>query len=115
MAEYATWVAILVFAFERGGATEAGVVAVIQLVPSALVAPVAAAFGDRYRRDRFLRYGYVAQAATYGLTGALMVGGAPAVAVYAAAASAAVSITLTRPAQGSLAPLLVEGPGSWSR
>jgi len=110
VAEFATWVAVLVFAFERGGATAAGVVSVIQLVPSALVAPVAAAFGDRFRRDRFLRYGYVVQAVTYGATGALMVAGAPGWAVYAVAASAAVSITLTRPAQGSLAPLLVDGP-----
>ncbi len=110
VAEYATWVAILVYAFERGGATAAGVVSVVQLVPSAIVAPVAAAYGDRYRRDRFLRYGYLAQAVTMGAAGALMVWAAPAVAVYAAAAAAAVSITLTRPAQGSLVPLLVVGP-----
>src|SRR3954471_1974561 len=111
VAELATWVAVLVFAFEQGGATEAGVVAVIQLVPSALVAPVAAAFGDRYRRDRFLFFGYVVQAVTMGAAGALMVAGAPVIAVYGAAACAAVSITLTRPAQGSLVPLLVDTPG----
>jgi hypothetical protein len=110
VAEYATWIAILVYAFERGGATAAGVVSLIQLVPSAIVAPVAAAYGDRYRRDRFLRYGYLAQAVAMGTAGALMVRGAPAVAVYVAAAAAAVTITLTRPAQGSLVPLLVNGP-----
>jgi len=110
MAEFATWVAILVYAFERGGATAAGVVSVIQLVPSALVAPVAAAFGDRYRRNRFLAYGYLAQATTMGAAGTLMVTDAPTALVYLAAAAAAVSITLTRPAQGSLVPLLVAGP-----
>jgi MFS family permease len=110
VAELATWVAVLVFAFERGGATEAGVVAVIQLVPSAVVAPVAAAFGDRFRRDRFLLYGYLLQAAAMVAAGTLMIANVPVVAVYAAAAAAAVSITLTRPAQGSLVPLLVERP-----
>jgi len=42
MTEFATWIAILVYAFERGGAAEAGAVSVILLIPSALVAPFAA-------------------------------------------------------------------------
>ena len=54
MTEFATWIAILVYAFERGGAAEAGVVAVILLIPSAVVAPFAAYAGDRFRRDRVL-------------------------------------------------------------
>src|SRR6266516_2296695 len=72
VAALATWVAILVFAYEQGGATEAGVIAVVQLVPSAIAAPLAAAFGDRYGRARFLLYGYLVQAAASGATGALM-------------------------------------------
>src|SRR5919109_1978641 len=62
MTEYATWIAILVYAYERGGATGAGIAALIQLLPSAIVAPFAAFLGDRFRRDRCLLAGYVLQA-----------------------------------------------------
>ena len=39
-AELGTWVAILVFAYEAGGAATAGAIGVIQLVPAAIFAPL---------------------------------------------------------------------------
>ena len=68
MTEFATWIAILVYAFGRGGAGEAGIVAVILLVPSAIVAPLAAYAGDRFRRDRVLLIDYLVQAVAMGAT-----------------------------------------------
>ena len=61
-AEWATWTAVLVYAFERGGATESGLVAFTMLVPAAVVAPVVASIGGRYRRERQLLAAYVTQA-----------------------------------------------------
>src|SRR4051812_50025848 len=56
-AEHATWLAILVFAFERGGAREAGVVAVVQLAPAVVLTPFAAYAGERFRPERVLAVG----------------------------------------------------------
>lgn len=109
MAEWATWIAILVFAFERGGATQAGIVAVVQLVPSAIVAPFASLVGDRHRRVA-LPVSYLAQGMAMGGTGLAIGLHAPIPAVYVLAAVAASSVTLTRPVQGALLPSLTRTP-----
>src|SRR4051794_34502953 len=82
-AEWGTWIAMLVFAYGHGGATASGLVATGMLIPSALFAPYAGALGARYRRERVLALGYVAQAATMGLTAAALLGGAPPLLCYA--------------------------------
>jgi hypothetical protein len=85
MTEFATWIAILVYAFERGGATEMGAVSAILLLPSAVVAPFAAYAGDRFRRDRVLAIDYVVQGLAMSATAATLYADAPAWLVYAAA------------------------------
>ena len=110
LAEWGSWIAILVYAYARGGATEAGLAALIQLAPSAVVAPLAASLGDRMRRERALLVAYLVQAATMSLTAAAMLLGAPAPVVYLAAAAATASITLTRPIQAAILPSLSRAP-----
>lgn len=110
IAENATWIAITVFAFTRGGVGEAGLVAVVQLAPAVAVAPFAAYAGDRFRKDVVLVVGYAVQAVTMLATAAAMWGGAPELIVYAAATSAAVAVTFTRPAVGSLLPIATTTP-----
>src|SRR5438093_285033 len=53
-AEWAHFVALGVFAYEQGGAAAVGIAGLVRLLPAAAVAPFAASFGDRFRRERFL-------------------------------------------------------------
>jgi MFS family permease len=107
-AEFGTWTAMIIYAYGQGGATAAALVAVAQLVPAALFAPLAAGFADRRGAALALRLGYVAQAVTMTVATAAMWLRAPAGAVYGAAILVAVAVTLTRPAQAALLPQLVD-------
>lgn len=111
MAEYATWVAILVYAYGLGGAGAAAIIAMVQLIPAGLVAPFAAYAGDRYRQDRVLVAGYLAQGVTLGATAVALVGGWPPVATIAVATVAAMTFTVTRPIMAVMLPSITHSPG----
>jgi MFS family permease len=110
MAEYATWVAILVYAYQLGGVSKAGVVAVVQLIPTIVLAPFAAYAGDRFRRDRVLFAGYLAQSIALGLVSAALFAGASFAVTLVVATIAATSMMFTRPTQAALLPSVSDGP-----
>lgn len=64
LAETATWLATLVYAYERGGTREAGVISVLALGVAVVVAPFAAYAGDRFAAHRALAVGFIVQAST---------------------------------------------------
>jgi len=109
LTEYAVWIAMLVFAYRRGGTVTTGLVAVAQLVPAAVVAPVVASAADRRSPVALLAGGYLAQAAAMAGTAMAVGAGAP-LAAYAGAVVAAAAVTTTRPAQSALIPSVSATP-----
>ena len=104
--ENALWIAVIVYAYERGGPTTAGVVAAAQLVPAAVCAPMFAVAADRQSPGRVLVGGYLAQAAGCALMAATSASGGPALLVYAGAVFASTFVASTRPAQSAALPAL---------
>ena len=109
-AEYGTWVAILVYAYDHGGAPAAGLAAAIQLVPACLVAPFGAFAGDRFRRERVLFGAYVTEALACGIVAAALLVHASFAVVIAFATVAAMAYTFTRPTQSAFLPQVAGTP-----
>lgn len=107
--EHATWLAILVYAYGRGGVGEAGLVAMIQLLPAMVVAPFAAYAGDRFRAERVLSFGYVLQSVSMAATALAMWADLP-IASYVAATVVASATTFSRPLMGAVLPEITRTP-----
>jgi hypothetical protein len=108
--EYASWIAMLVYAYAQGGVTESGIVATVMLVPSALFAPVLASLGQRLALGTSLFAAYVAQAVTNGAVAVALFADASKLVVYALLVGPAVAFTMTRPTQSALTPALARTP-----
>ena len=108
--EFSTWVAILLYAYAEIGPASVGFVAVVQLIPAAIVAPLSASLGDRFPRDKVLLGGYLVMVAAFGLTWIAMGLAMPPALVVLAAAFANASLSVIRPTQGALLPSLARTP-----
>jgi predicted MFS family arabinose efflux permease len=110
VAEWGTWLAMLVYAYDRGGTTEAGVLATLLLVPAAILAPVLGGLAERFPPGRSLVAGYTAQAVSCGLVAVAMLLNADRLVVYALLVLPSIAYTMTRPGQASFAPGLARRP-----
>ena len=110
MMEVATWIAILVYAYDWGGVSASGIVAFIQLVPAALVAPAAAALGERLPRTRMLAIAYLVLGLVTLVTAGCLLTGLPQLVVFAVAVVSGSAITLVRPAHAAVLPSIARMP-----
>lgn len=109
-AEYGTWVAVLVYAYETTGPASVGVVAVLLLVPAGVLAPAVASLGDRFPRQRVLVAGYVMYGIGLAATALAMRASVSVVVVYLVAAIGGAALVVVRPTQSALMPALSHTP-----
>jgi MFS family permease len=106
-AEWAVWISLLVFAYDRGGTSASSLIAIVQLVPCALLGPLMGVVADRSRPGRVLVVGYVVQSTTMAGVAAAIASGAPTWVVFVLAPVVNLGISVTRPAQAALVPSIV--------
>src|SRR5829696_9048341 len=105
-AEWAFTVALGIVAYRDGGATAVGLVGLLRMVPSALLAPLIAPLADRGRRERALVLISTVRGVATGGAGLVLGLGGPVWIVYALAAVSTVAATLYRPTHSALLPSL---------
>lgn len=106
---YAATIAVSVYAFRHGGATAVGVFLFVRLGLASAVAPLAASFADRYRRERVMLASDLARVVTVGGSAAAAYAGVPA-AVYVLATLSTVFGSVFKPAESSILPALARTP-----
>lgn len=108
--EWAIWIVVLVWAHSVGTAATVGFVAVVQLVPAALLAPSLASLVDRLPRSTAPAFTYATLSVAVGMTGWAMLVDAPFAVVLTLAVVANTLVGAGRPAHHSLTPCLAAGP-----
>jgi MFS family permease len=105
-AEWAFTVALGIVAYRAGGATAVGLVGLLRMMPSAVVAPLAAPLADRGRRERVLVVVSTVRGIATGAAGIVVARDGPVSIVYVLAALSTIAATLFRPAHSALLPSL---------
>ena len=105
-AEWAFTVALGIVAYRHGGAMAVGLVGLLRMVPSAVIAPLAAPLADRGRREHLLVLVSTVRGLATAAAAIVVAAGGPVVIVYILAAVSTVAATLYRPAHSALLPSL---------
>jgi MFS family permease len=109
-AEWAVTVVLAVYAYGRGGATEVGVVALIRVLPAAIVAPLATQYADRWPREKVLVAVSAVRAVSIAVAGWAVFVDGPALGVYALVTVSSAAAVLFRPVHSALLPSLCDTP-----
>jgi MFS family permease len=110
VSSWAYSIAVVVFAFDAGGATAVGVVGLLRWVAAGLISPFAALLSDRYDRRQVMVASDLLRAALIGAAAAAVLADVGALVVYLLATLVSVAGTPFRPAEAAYTPQLVETP-----
>ncbi|GAA3212060.1 MFS transporter [Microbacterium terregens] len=105
-AEWAFTVALGIVAYNDGGALALGLVGLLRMLPSALLAPLLSPFADRGRRERVLVVVSTLRGVATGVAAVTVALAGPILVVYALAVLSTIAATLFRPAHSALLPTL---------
>lgn len=105
-AEWAFTVALGIVAYRDGGAAAVGLVGLLRMVPSAILAPLLSPIADRGRRERVLILVSVVRGAATAAAAAVVALSGPTAAIYVLAVVSTIAATLYRPAHSALLPSL---------
>jgi MFS family permease len=101
---------IAVYAYEHGGATAVGVMALVRTIPSAVLGPFVSAAGDRFRPERVMLIADLLRVLIVGAITLVVFVHGPAVLVFVLAALGPICATAFHPAQAALLPELARRP-----
>jgi len=108
-----TWaygIAVVVYAFEQGGAKAVGVVGLARWLAAAVASPFAALLGDRYDRRWVMVLSVLARVVLIGCAAAAVFADASPYLVYILAGLVGIAATPFRPAEAALIPTLARTP-----
>jgi MFS family permease len=108
-----TWaygIAVIVYAYEQGGATAVGVVGLARWLAAAVASPFAALLGDRYDRRWVMVGSDLARAVLIAGAALAAFAGARPIVIYVIAGLVGIAATAFRPAEAALIPSLARTP-----
>jgi MFS family permease len=105
-AEWAFTVALGIVAYRDGGATALGLVGLLRMVPSAILAPLLSPIADRGRRERVLILVSTLRGVATAAAAVVAVVAGPPMVIYAFAVLSTIAATLYRPVHSALLPSL---------
>ncbi|MCR2809673.1 MULTISPECIES: MFS transporter [unclassified Microbacterium] len=105
-AEWAFTVALGIVAYDDGGALALGLVGLLRMLPSALLAPLLSPFADRGRRERVLVVVSTLRGVATAVAAVVVALAGPILLVYTLAVLSTIAATLFRPAHSALLPTL---------
>ena len=105
-AEWAFTVALGIVAYADGGALALGLVGLLRMLPSAILAPLLSPYADRGRRERVLVVVSTLRGLATAVAAVMIAVSGPVMVVYALAVVSTIAATLFRPAHSALLPTL---------